>query len=323
MNSAINPDRIILKNRYTGLVSEYTALNEQFDTTLDAQQKIILERKINELRVEIEALDRLIDRDKESSVLDKLHYIDFKNPLEKFNQLLGFWGKQGGSSVLILEDSSAMGGDLLIKRLQEELRNQSSKFRYLPVGFSEDNDLNELGLLRRLSSHLGVESGSRNLDEILDAVLEKLCASICTRSVVLVEITQWHKLPSQGQVFSWICTDFYPQLVAKLSKVISEKAWRRVYVFLVIVSDDFFPAECMETVNVFGTCEESSKENAGDNIFQVCLENWSKEDIEDWLEFTGLPDDRLDSTASRLFSRSRQGIPLFVRDSIEKEFTDD
>lgn len=323
MNSTKDQDRVILKNRYTGLVGEYTALNEKFDNSLDAQEKVILDRRINELRVEIEALDKLIDRDKESSVLDKLHYIDFKEILKNFKQLLESLGRQGGSSVLVLQDSSAMGGDLLIRRLQEELRDQASEFRYLPVGFSEDNNLDELGLLKRLSNHLGVENRSTSLDEILDAVLEKLCASIRTRSIVLVEITQWHKLPSQSQVFSWICTDFYPQLVARLSKVISEKSWRRVYVFLVISSDDFFPAECMEAVNTFGASEEKSREDVGDSIFQVYLENWSKEDIEDWLEFTGLPDNKLENTALRLFARSRQGIPLFVRDSIEKEFSDD
>jgi hypothetical protein len=304
-------------------VAEYEALNEEYDNALDAQQKAILQRRIIEMEVELKALDQRLDQGKEPSVLDKLHYIDFKKPVEEFKQLLESWGRQGGSSVLVLQDSSAMGGDLLIRRLQEELRNQSSKFRYLPVGFSEDNNLDELGLLRRLSNHLGVEGGSGNLDETLDAVLEKLCASICTRSVVLVEISQWHKLPSQSQVFSWICTEFYPQLAAKLSRIVSEKSWRKVYIFLVIISDDLFPVECTKVVNILGACEENSSENICEGIFQVCLENWSKDDIEDWLEFTGLPDDKLDSTAMRLFARSRQGIPLLVRDSIEKEFSND
>ena len=318
--------RNILTNRYAKMVAEYEALNEQYDDTLDAQQKIILKRRITELDVELKALGQYLDCEEKPDIIDKLHYIDFKKIVERFQQLLNSLGKQGGTTVLILQDSEVMAGDLLIRRLQEDLRSQASNFRYLPVGFAGGNELDERGFLSRLSNHLGslgAVSQSKNLEEIMDAVLEKLCASIQTRSVIFIEIKQWHKLPSQEKVFFWLCSDFYPRLVSKLTKVISEKSWRRVYVFLVIVSDDFFPDECIQGLNRLIETNENDCGEGYEGVFQICLENWSQVDIEDWLEFSGLPDEQLESTGSRLYSRSRQGIPLMVRNAIEKEFSDD
>ena len=319
-------ERNILTNRYTKLVAEYEALNEQYDDTLDARQKVILNRKITELEVELKALGQHLDCEKKPDILDKLHYIDFKEIIERFRQILDSMGRQGGTTILVLQDSEVMAGDLLIRRLQEDLRSQASNFRYLPIGFAGGNELDERGFLSRLSNHLGslgAVSHSQNLEEVIDAVLEKLCTSIQTRSVIFVEIKQWHKLPSQEKVFSWLCSNFYPRLATKLTEAINEKSWRRVYVFLVIVSDDFFPDECIQGINSLNWAEENDCTEGNGSIFQVCLENWGQADIEDWLEFSGLPDDQLESTASRLYSRSRQGIPLMVRNAIEKEFSDD
>jgi hypothetical protein len=307
-------------------VTEYEALNTQYNDSIDAQEKVILKRKITKLEDDLKAYELHLDREEKPDILDKLHYIDFKRIVERFQQLLDSLGRQGGTTILVLQDSETMAGDLLIKRLQEDLRSQSSSFRYLPVGFAGGNELDERGFLSRLSNHLGsleTVSQSKHLDEVIDAVIEKLCASIQTRSVVFVEVKQWHNLPSQEKVFFWLCSDFYPKLASKLTEVISEKLWRRVYVFLVIVSDDFFPDKCMEGVNYLNGAGEDLCREGNDSIFQVCLENWNQEDIEGWLEFSGLPDNQLESTASRLYSRSRQGIPLIVRNSIEKEFSDE
>jgi|GEM_PF-3130405 len=319
-------ERNILINRYTKLLAEYEALNEQYDESIDAQQKTIFKSRIENLKVELELLENHLDSKKESDILSKLHYIDFKEIIEKFQKLLDSLGRQGGTTILVLQDSEAMAGDLLIKRLQENLRSQSSEFRHLPIGFADGNELDKRGFISRLSKYfgsLGATDQSGDLEEVIDAVLEKLCDSMQTRSIVFVEVKQWHKLPSQKEVFFWLCSDFYPKLASKLTEVISKKSWRRVYVFLVIVSDDFFPDECVQGINYLNGVEENECREENDGVFKVFLENWSQSDIENWLEFSGLPDDQLESTASRLYSRSRQGIPAMVRNAIEKEFSDD
>jgi hypothetical protein len=135
-----------------------------------------------------------------------------------------------------------------------------------------------------------------------------------------VEITQLHRVPDPDNVLNWLCNTFYPSLVKKLSEAIQEKKIRRVYVFLVVVSDDYFPDGCLDGTCPFLVSENELRQLGEKRIFDVTLENWTKDDIEDWLEFAGLPDEQLESTANRLFRRGRQGIPLIVRDAIEKEF---
>ncbi|NET33244.1 MAG: hypothetical protein F6K19_14690 [Cyanothece sp. SIO1E1] len=309
-----------IKRRYTDLLVQYEALSDQYDNCLDAGQKAILKNKIDKLQAELEALEKLLENSAAPTLLEKLHYINFKNIIKKFEELLESFGRKGGVSLLVLQDSAAMAGDLLVMRLQEELRRQASNFRYLPVGFSEDNELNELGLLRRLSTHLGVSGNYNDRDKLLDLVIERLCSSLQTRSVVFLEISQWHKLPSQEKVFSWLCQNFYSCLASKLSDAVREKSWRRVYVFLVIVSDDFFPNDCLQATYPFLNSEQNIAEDKEKMIFEIPLENWNIEDIECWLEFSGLPDHQLEDTANRLYRRGRNGIPLIVRDAIEKEF---
>ena len=55
-------------------------------------------------------------------------------------------------------------------------------------------------------------------------------------------------------------------------------------------------------------------------IFNIEFDNWTQDDIEDWLEFAGLPDSELEIKANRLYRRGRNGLPIIVRDAIEKEF---
>lgn len=318
-------NRSILTQRYTSLVYQYEALNNEYDNCLEADRKIIISQKIAQIEADIRALDKHLSEEESRNILDRLHYIDFKEVIEELQKLLTSLGKLGGATVLVLQDSAAMSGDLLLKRLQEDLRNQSSKFNYIPIPFEEGvTALDERGFLSRLSEYLGLLGSVDqliDLSEAIDSIIEALCASIQTRSIIFIEVKKWHNLPCQEKVFSWLCADFYPKLSRKIAEVVNQKSWRRVYVFLAIVSDDEFPVECMEGISCLNDKSNATYQEGDDSIFQIRLNNWSQEDIENWLEFSGLPDDKLENTANRLYSRSRQGIPLIVRDAIEREFS--
>lgn len=310
----------VIKERYTTLLNQYEALNEQYDESLDAGQKAILKDKIQKLDAEIEVLGKYIEKSATPPLLDKIHYIDFKSITKQFEALLDTFGRTGGASVLIVQNSAVMAGDLLMMRLQEDLKRKASDFKPYHIGFSADNELNEFGFLKRLSNYLGITSNLNHIDELLGQVIERLCESLQTRSIVFLQISHWHSLPAQEQVFSWLCDTFYPKLVSCLSETVRQKSFRRIYVFLVIVSEDFFPDECLENIGPFMGTATDIQVAENKRIFEVALENWSKDDIEDWLEFAGLPDDQLESTASRLYRRSQSGLPLIIRDAIEREF---
>jgi len=105
-------NRSILTQRYTSLVSQYEALNNEYDNCLEADRKIIISQKIAQIEADIRALDKHLSEEESRNILDRLHYIDFKEIIEDFQKFLTSLGRLGGVSVLVLQDSAAMAGDL-------------------------------------------------------------------------------------------------------------------------------------------------------------------------------------------------------------------
>ena len=310
-------ERQALAAKYALLVNQFDALNQQYDECLDAGEQVILQTKIDNIEPEIKALEAFLEEDEPSDLTDKLHYLDFKKIIRQFGALCDDFGRKGGASVLLLQDSAVMAGDLLVKRLREDLDKKASDFKPLPIGFSGDGDLNEVGLLKSMGRYLGLATETSDLDELLEQVIETLCDSLQTRSIVFLEITQWERIPEQESVFEWLCKTFYPRLVSKLSKTVAEKSWRRVYVFIIVVSDDLLPNNCLEMTSSLLADDMGDQ---GNKIFNVEFDNWTQDDIEDWLEFAGLPGSELESVANRFYRRSRGGMPSIIRNAIEKEF---
>ena len=329
--SLIEAKRKALTTRLAKRIDEYGRLNEQYDNCLDAGMQVALESQIakldstmEELEAALTALDQSLPGEAASTDLsEKLPYIDFKEVVQSFTDLLDHSGKQGGVSFLVLQNSRNMGGDLLMRRLQEVLR-QDGNLTPHRIGFSGGIEPNEMGLLKEISKMLGINVGSSSLEQLLEDVVDKICASVDSRRVVLIEIAEWHKLPMQEKVFSWLCSDFYTQLAAKLSETITIHKWRRVHIVVMVVSDDFIPDDCLSSicslVNISAADMQDRILQKTDRIFDMALGNWSENDIESWLEFTGLPDDRLEATAKGLHRRSQGGIPRLVVDAIERDF---
>jgi hypothetical protein len=312
--------RQVYKTRYAGLVQKYEALNEQYDDCLDDGMKVILQSKIERMKAELDELEGRLKQGEPPNLQEKLHYIDFRDAVKSFRALLDCSGKEGGVSFFVVPNSRNMAGELLMKRLKEELKNDAN-LTPCPVRFSGCIELNEIGLLREISRYFGVESNVSDLDGLLDDVVERICASVQTRSIVLLEISEWHRLPIQEQVFSWLCDDFYSRLDSKFFRSVSSK-WRRVHIFVVIISDEFISDECLRVTRPLSSISQNNAIARGERIFNIALENWSQEDIENWLEFTGLPDGSLENAASRLYTRSVSGIPLLVQDALERDFCD-
>lgn len=310
--------RQIINTRYISLVNQYEALNQQLDNCLDAGEKVVLKQRIDIIDSESQALDQLLRREEPSNLQDKLHYIDFKKPVQAVQGLLEDSGKVGGVSLFIVQNSRNMAGDLLMLRLREVLRNDANLTPYR-VSFSEGIELNEVGLLKGISKYFGVDTSGSDLDEMLSSVVNKICASVQTRSILLLEIAEWHRLPAQDQVFSWLCSDFYSRLSSQFATDITGK-WRRVHIFIVVVSDERVSDECLQICQPFSPIVQDSESTKSERIFNISLENWSKEDIEDWLEFAGLSEERLVVEANRLYEGSVNGIPLIVQTAIERDF---
>ncbi len=321
--------RVVMNARLARWMEQFEALNEQYDDCFDAGEQVVLaskikklDSKIEKLEADLSALDQTLKGEESTGLSEKLPYIDFKEVIQSFRNLLDYSGKQGGVSFLVLQNSRNMGGDLLMRRLREELKD-GANLKPHRVGFSGGIELNEMGLLKGISKILGINAGSSSLDQLLEDVVDKICASVETRSVVLIEIAEWHKLPMQEKVFSWLCSDFYTRLADKFSETVSTQ-WRRVHILLIVVSDERISDNCLNVTFPLldfsdSGMQDGSLEKAA-RIFNVSLDNWSEDDIEGWLEFTGLPDNKLEDKAKRLHESSFRGIPRLVVDAIEREF---
>lgn len=305
-----------INRQYTLLVEEYEALNEQYDECFDAGTKIILKRRIDGIDEKLQDLEQSLSNEEPTDLQDKLRYIDFKDIVKEFERLIEKSGRAGGVSLFVVPNGRNMASDLLMLRLQDLLRNDANLTPYR-ISFSEGIELNETGLIKGISKYFGVDANGNDLDETLNSLVCKICKSVQTRSILLLEIAEWHRLPTQEKVFSWLCSDFYSRLSSQFDKDVSGK-WRRVHIFIVVVSDEPISNECLQASQSFSSVFQDSNIEKGKRIFNISLKNWSKADIEEWLEFTGLPEERLVAEANRLYDGSMEGLPLIVQSAIAR-----
>lgn len=304
------------KDRLTLLNNQYDKISQQHDNCLDAGVKVILKRQMADADAESQILDRLLAEGEPTDLQDKLRYIDFKDIVKEFERLIEKSGRAGGVSLFVVPNGRNMASDLLMLRLQDLLRNDANLTSYR-ISFSEGIELNETGLIQGISKYFGVDANGNDLDETLNSLVCKICKSVQTRSILLLEIAEWHRLPTQEKVFSWLCSDFYSRLSSRFDKDVSGK-WRRVHIFIVVVSDEPISNECLQASQSFSSVFQDSNVEKGKRIFNISLKNWSKADIEEWLEFTGLPEERLVAEANRLYDGSMEGLPLIVQSAISR-----
>lgn len=322
--------RNVLEKRQASLHLQFFAANEQHDQCLDSANKVVLKlriaslkKELDEVENELSALEKQQEAEKYKTKLlkQKICQIDFKDQVKRFNDVRDKFGRRGGTGIFLLQDSHAFAGELLVKRLQEDLSSDASGFDHYPVGFSSGISLDETGILVGLSNHLKLNSKESYGDDELDEIISLLCKSLQTKKVKFVELKEWHKLPSPDSVLKWLRDKFYPRLNAQFVSEASKQDWRKAYIFVIIVSDNILPESCVEEVSCITKLLQmpfQTLENVG-GIVDIRLNEWSQDDVEDWLENVGLSDAEIVETAKRLCLQGR-GYPRMICDAIEKEF---
>jgi len=263
--------------------------------------------------------DMLDEQERESNIplrqysmfTNDLPKIDFRDAMDEIVELLKSFRNSRGDVLLLLQQHLAMAGDLCLRRIQDDLKQATGDFKFYKLGFHSGESLDENGLLNQLAGHLNlVQEG--DLELLADSIINKICNSVRSGSIIYLEIHKWDDFPFQRTTLSWFIQKFWIPLVTRLD---DRAKYACVKFVAVIVVDSELSPDCFESPCL---CELDKH-----NLFRwlkLTLRNWTQEEIQEWLEtYPGIGNPSSNSKAKNIFSGSLQGIPSLVRQKLEQD----
>ena len=305
-----------LNKEYAKLVAKYELLGEQIGGELNEDNRETLnikretiKRKMNEVWSKLEERRRKTSN-RGSQYLtfkENLPQIDFDEVMDEVDKLIKCFRQDRGDVLLLLQESLSMSGDLCLQRIRDAFKCKTGDFRSYELEFYLGNDLNEYGWLDQLGRYVDL-TGS-NPEELAKSVIEKLCQSVKSGSIILLEIRKWDDLPCQEETLAWFMEFFWIPLVSRLDN--RTKYPRVKFIAAIIVDTELSPA-CFEQNCL---CEEIPL-----RWLKVPLRNWTQAEIQEWLElYPGIGNPRSINLSQRFFKASKQGIPSMVCQALERE----
>lgn len=310
--------RAALSQRLAALSEERAAAMRDLGRYISESDKLPIRRRLEEISAEeqevLAEMDKLDERSqnqnrKHLTFEQDLQKIDFTQAKEVVKSIISQFDRSGGSASFLLQRNLSMAGRLCLLEIKDELRRGTRDFKFYPVEFSSNSELSQVGLLKGLAGHLGVEL-KPDLQESSRIVQERIIRSLQSGSIVFIEIQQWDALPAQREVLCWFLEHFWNPLVAQLPVI--SNACRRVRLIAVVVVEDELAEDCLE----FCCTQE---EFDGQKMIDLPLQDWTVDDILDWLDYLGIPVQQSDIIAKRIHKASR-GIPGLICEALRKEF---
>jgi len=296
------------------------AVNADLETVPTAEGEIKLQARAKQLLEQIGDLEeKIAKQDRESNIplrqcsmfANDLPKIDFRDAMDEIVELLKSFRNSRGDVLLLLQQHLAMAGDLCLRRIQDDLKQATGDFKFYKLGFHSGESLDENGLLNQLAGHLNLVQ-ERDLELLADSIINKICNSVRSGSIIYLEIHKWDDFPFQRTTLSWFIQKFWIPLVTRLD---DRAKYARVKFVAVIVVDSELSPDCFESPCL---CELDKH-----NLFRwlkLTLRNWTQEEIQEWLEtYSGIGNPSSNRQAKNIFSGSLQGIPSLVRQKLEQD----
>jgi inactive STAND len=320
-----SPDEIELnrlKKTYAQLTSRNSTILGQIEGTLNDDDKRTLDNSRQPILSQMRTVWNELEECRKSSpssnrqclnFQEDLPKIDFQEAIDEITDLIRLI-RQGdrGDVLMVIQNSLSLSGDLFLQRVRDEFKfsTTESNFTFRELGFHSDGQLNEYDWLERLAKHLGITVTSVQPEQLANTVIEKICQSTKSGSVLFLEIHKWDELPSQEQALTWFVDKFWIPLVSKLD---DRQKYRRVKFVAVIVVDSELNPSCFET-----PCLCSS---VPFRLIKPLLRDWTIAEIQSWIEdYAQVQPPRSDTLSQRIFRASRNGMPPLVRAALEREF---
>lgn len=325
--------RQILEKRLEALWQDYEAAINQTTMAFGAVEQNRANREAENIYKQIEELDKQLksleiapEGTAETSKPDiarmqlelrsKLPEIDFGALEQIIRKILRERQDEGCAALLLFQKSQSMGGEWCAARLREMLRRetQDGRFRHLPVEFQPAERVDASGLLRRLGQYLDIDAADQDRQSLSRRVIDKLCGSLQSGSIVLIECRRCDYFSREPDEFRWVLADFWRQAISRLALVAKE--YYEVKIIFSLFVDGTLSGSCL-AVDPCRTLEHFQK----DRPFEIVLEPWTREDIGKWIaRYSGRSFSRLevDFMADKVYEAAN-GLPNLIAEQLLSE----
>ncbi|MGF1674832.1 MAG: hypothetical protein ACFCUV_14285 [Rivularia sp. (in: cyanobacteria)] len=315
-----------LGEELASLSEQYTAVNKQRRQTKDERERLLLKKQADELLEQMqqveEELEELENSQNDSnqvyrSIQENLPQIDFRQAMQIIDIVNNRFKRDIGAAFFLLEESYSMAGELLIYKIREGLKSTTRSLKHIKVEITSNNSFDEFGLLASIGGYLSISlSDDNNLIDCVNLIIQTICQSLQSGSVIFIELKKWDCLPYQDKVLSWFIKDFWCSLINQCQIVATQKQLLRIKVVALIDSESKLAPECKQL-----PCYCTQDDFTHTKILTLPLNMWELEDITTWLEFySGLPAPQIDFKAKHIYNKTSDGIPKMVWDILQEEF---
>ena len=270
---------------------ELSAVFAQIGSTINNVDAVKLNRKAEEILLEIDDLEGKISQLKASK--SNLNIIERK--LEKSFQKIdysetkrfaGLIKKQfdcdGGAILLFLQRNKKQLGKYCVEELIYVLMNNQiidgkieGDYKRYPIDIGNVNYLpSKAGFIQGISEHLGIDSSS-DLEEALTQIRRCIYSSLSIGSTIFFEIKGINKLTDKEEFLNWFLGNFWQPLIDEINILLKQNKNK---VIAALIADSQFPINCSSSIEF---CHESIL--TPDKIIEISLSDWTFYDIYNWL----------------------------------------
>ena len=307
------------------LMEKQEAVQKQKLMTIDEDTKVTLQLKIDEYDKQIHELDDKLSKQQISSssnnsrslgLKTKLPQIDFREQIEIVRKNLQK-ASQSGSLIFLINKSGQMAGDLFQSKFRNLLDDKTVDLRSYSINFTESpiTSLDQKAFLFQLKDKLGIkEVEQENHILAISKIAARLVNNINNGSIIFLEIHSIELLDNITHFLDWLVGDFFNSLILQLQNICQGRNINRVKLIILIIANDDISSECNPE---FFTQEQKFEYFL---LVPIILNNWSIDDVTNWLNnFSALDDTKIDNMSRIIYNSSSGGIPSLIIKSIEKK----
>lgn len=224
----------------------------------------------------------------ELSFEESLCELDFDKPVATFNQIPVQFNKSKDTKIplFFLEDSFDKKGELYLKRLKSNL---TPAYRNSFCEHSVQYDSGNVeAVIQGIGHKFGVERKDLNFEEYINLVITKICDSLQSNSVLFIEIIECN-LRDETDIKT--CVDmFLPSFTNKfwnpLQKEIENIAQAYYGIKVIVMMSSEYNLNLKEklSMNKIDCPKTEYYYFRRDDLLNIILENWSSEDVRQWLK---------------------------------------
>lgn len=311
-----------LEARKATLMREFTLTLQQIERTINEVDRDRLNRQAKSIYQEFEQVEQELIQINASGINQNRQYLnwDFHIPRINFKEAVSTAQEiilncnDHCAALFLVQNSFQMGGKWCVTRIRDLLNETTLDLKHYPAEFTPSSQLNEIGLLDLLARYVNVEPILDNLDQYSQQIVQKICGSVQSGSIVFIEVRGWEFLYDHPRILRWFINSFWIPLVRELPDI--NRIYRKVKFIMIIVADEILPSECIPQ-----SLSCSKEKFHVEKILELPLQNWSMDEIENWLgSYSRLKAQDINRLTKKVYGVSN-GLPALVYDALSKHLS--